>query len=274
MKKIYTIFKTYKYKLLCIYFFMILTELSLLSQPYLLGKGIDGLINGSYFWLLLLGVSYFMSDFFNYKRMVYDTKVYTKIYRDIVLKFLQISTDDDSTKISRTNMAGDIVGVLEGYVHFYIATIITIIGSIGFIYSSNFIVGIVVSIAFLFILVGVLLFYKKIRQSIRIKNNHDEHKVKRIQQDYNQSVSFFNRKRKLDIFESTLQGKNWLVAGMIKHIFLFISIIILITTTPNITIGSVITVYSYVHGFLISMMSIPVSIEMYSRITDILKRIK
>ena len=115
MKKIYNIFKEYKYKLLLIYFFMFLTELSIIIQPYLLGKSIDGLLGGTWLWIILLFISYFISNLFNYKRMVYDTKVYTQIYNDIVLRFLKINNDHDSVKVARTDMAHDIVGVLEGY---------------------------------------------------------------------------------------------------------------------------------------------------------------
>jgi len=273
MKKIYNIFKEYKYKLLLIYFFMFLTELSIIIQPYLLGKSIDGLLGGTWLWIILLFISYFISNLFNYKRMVYDTKVYTQIYNDIVLRFLKINNDPDSVKVARTDMAHDIVGVLEGYVHYYIATIITIFGSIGFIYITNWKVGLLVTLALIFIIFAVLVFYKKIRQGINVRNNHYENKVTAIQNGYDTSVSFFNRRRKLEIFESTLQGKNWFFVGMIKSIFLVFSIILLITTSNSITTGSVVTIYSYVNNFLISLMSIPVVFEMYSRLTNIIKRI-
>ena len=273
MNKMYQIFKDYKYKLVFIYLFMLLTELSIISQPFLLGKSIDGLLNGSWIWIVFLGISYFLSNLFNYKRMVYDTKVYTQIYNDIVLKFLKQSNITNSVKVARTDMAHDIVGVLEGYVHYYIATIVTIVGSIGFIYSENWRVGILISFAFFCIILGVLVFYKKIRQSINVRNNHYENKVTSIQNGYTSSVSFFNRRRKLEIFESTLQGKNWFLVGMIKSIFLVFSIILLIITSSNITAGSVITIYSYVNNFLISLMSIPVAFEMYSRLSNIIKRI-
>lgn len=273
MNKIYEIFKQYKYKLILIYIFMLLTELSIISQPFLLGKSIDGLLNGAWFWVVLLFISYCASNLFTYKRMVYDTKVYTLIYNDIVLKFLKNSKDDNSIKIARTDMAHEIVNVLEGYVHYYISTIITIVGSIGFIYLSNFKVGLLITLSFLMILLAVLIYYKKIKQSINVRNNHYENKVKSIQEGYNTSVYFFNRIRKLNIFESTLQGKNWFLVGIIKSIFLILSIIILITTSKNITVGGVVTVYSYVNSFLISLMSIPVAFEMYSRLTNVIKRI-
>lgn len=252
---------------------MLITELSNLAVPFLLGKSIDGLINGTWYWLTLLGVSYFLSTFFNYKRMVYDTKIYTKIYNGIVLRFLQQSDHDISTKIARTDMAHDIVSVLEGYVHYYIATAVTIIGSIGFIYSVNCQVGVLVSIAFVLIIAAVSLLYSKIKQAINLRNTHYERKGDAIGAGYESSVSFFTRRRKLEIFDSTLQGKNWFLMGLIKNTFLLVSIVLLVLTTQHVTIGSIITVYSYVNNFLISLMSIPVAVEMYTRLSDILKRI-
>ena len=273
MNKIILIFKQYKYQLSWIYLFMLLTELSALSTPFLLGKSIDGLINGSYFWMILLGVSYFLSNFFNYKRMVYDTKVYTSIYNNIALTFLKRNNVDVSTKIARTDMAHEIVNVLEGYVHYYIATIVTIIGSLIFIDSENWKVGMLVSAATVFIVGAVFVLYKKIKQGILVRNNHYETKLKSIESGYESSVSFFNRRRKIEICESTIQGKNWFLINSIKYIFLLFSIMLLVTTTKNITIGSVVTVYSYVNNFLMSLLSAPVAIEMFLRISDILKRL-
>jgi ABC-type multidrug transport system fused ATPase/permease subunit len=274
MKKFIVIFKQYKHQLLWIYVFMILTELSILSTPFLLGKSIDGLMNNNWYWMVLLGISYFLSNFFNYKRMVYDTKVYTTIYNDIALKFLKKQDVDTSTKIARTDMAHEIVQVLEGYVHYYIATIVTIIGSLIFIYSENWQVGALVSVAVIFITSAVFVLYKKIRQGIRVRNNHYEKKANSIESGYLSSEYFFNRRRKIEIYESTIQGKNWFLVNSIKYVFLLISIVLLVTTTKDITIGSIITVYSYVNNFLISLMSAPVIVEMCLRTTDILKRIE
>jgi len=273
MNKIYEIFKQHRRQLSFIYLFMLITELSNLATPFLLGKSIDGLMSGTWHWLVLLGTSYFLSAFFNYKRMVYDTKVYTRIYNGIVFRFLRQPHHDTSTKIARTDMAHDIVNVLEGYVHYYIATIVTIIGSIGFIYSENWQVGVLVSIAFVLILAAVTILYSKIKQAINLRNTHYERKGDAIQAGYDASVLFFNRRRQLEIFESTLQGKNWFLIMMIKNIFLFVAIIVLVLTTQHVTIGSVITVYSYVNNFLIALLSVPVAVEMYTRLSDILKRI-
>ena len=273
MNKLIEVFKQYKTQLTWIYVFMLLTELSILSTPFLLGKSIDGLIVGNWYWIVILGISYFLSNFFNYKRMVYDTKVYTTIYKNIALKFLKKDNVDVSTKIARTDMAHEIVNVLEGYVHYYIATIVTIIGSLIFIFSENWKVGVLVSFAIIFIISSVFILYKKIKQGINISNNHYEKKAKSIESGYVSSESFFNRRRKIEICQSTIQGKNWFLMNGIKYVFLILSIILLVTTTKNITIGSVITVYSYVNNFLMSLLSAPIAIEMFLRISDVLKRL-
>ena len=273
MNKLIDVFKQYKTQLTWIYVFMLLTELSILSTPFLLGKSIDGLIVGNWYWIVILGISYFLSNFFNYKRMVYDTKVYTTIYKNIALKFLKKDNVDVSTKIARTDMAHEIVNVLEGYVHYYIATIVTIIGSLIFIFSENWKVGVLVSFAIIFIISSVFILYKKIKQGINISNNHYEKKAKSIEGGYASSESFFNRRRKIEICQSTIQGKNWFLMNGIKYVFLILSIILLVTTTKNITIGSVITVYSYVNNFLMSLLSAPIAIEMFLRISDVLKRL-
>jgi hypothetical protein len=252
---------------------MFLVELLLLTQPYLLGKGIDGLIVGEYFWMGLLGLTYIVTDFFIYKRMVFDTKIYSKIYNNLVFKLLDKPDLDESTKMARTDMSHDIVGVLEGHIHYYITTLITIVGSLIFIYTTNYLVGIMVTISFIFILIAVLLFYKKIRQVINVRYNHYENKLKSLQQSKEVSNTFFIRRRRLLILESNLQGKNWVSVSFIRHVFLFICIILLVVTTKDVSTGTIVTIYSYVNNFLVSLMSIPVTMEMYSRITDILKRV-
>jgi len=95
--------------------------------------------------------------------------------------------------------------------------------------------------------------------------------VESIESGFLTAKSFFRRRRRLEIFESNLQGKNWLAVGLIKNSFLFISIILLIKTT-SVTPGSIVMVYSYINNFLSSLLSVPVAVEMYSRITNILDR--
>lgn len=274
MKKIIEIFLSYKWQLLTIYTFMALFELSAIFQPYLLGKSIDGLLQNEYSYLCLLVLSYTVCTLINWKRMVYDTKVYTFIYNNIVLDFWKNSDTLNSAKIARTEMARDIVSVLEGHVSYYIGTIITIIGSIWIIYATNSFVGITVTLASIGVFLSAKYFLKKIQQSIRLRNDQYEKRIDAMNKEFNDVNQYLIRKRKLEIFESTIQGGNWSTAGLIKNIFLILGIVIMVKTTENISVGTAITLYSYMNNFLIALMSIPVAFEMVSRLTDIFKRLK
>ena len=114
MKYIYNIAKEYKYELILIYFYMFVAQFLFLLEPYVLGKMIDGLLKKEYFWTYcFIGIAIF-ENFFIYKRMVFDTKIYTKIYNGIVLKYLKRERDSDtSSKIARTELSNHLINFLE-----------------------------------------------------------------------------------------------------------------------------------------------------------------
>ena len=88
MKYIYSIIKDYRGPLLLIYLYIFTAQILFLFEPYIIGKAIDGLLHHDYMWLwCFLGVELIANGFI-YKRMIYDTKVYIRIYNDIVHKYL------------------------------------------------------------------------------------------------------------------------------------------------------------------------------------------
>ena len=274
MKHIYKIFKNNKIELLKIYFYMLFAEGLLLLEPFVLGKSIDGLLENSYKWLTLLIIIFVFSNIFMYKRMIYDTKVYSKIYNDIISGFIYKKNVDNSAKIARTDMANEIIDFLENYAHYYISTIITIFGSLYFIMYQNISVGLTVLLCAAPITFIAIKFYKKIKQATVVSNNHYEQKVDIINRENKVEIeTFFNRRRRLLIQSSTLQGKHWVLISSVKYIFLLLAVVLLVKTSSDMTEGQIVSSFTYVRSFLISLMSIPVALEAYSRIRDILNRI-
>jgi hypothetical protein len=254
---------------------MLIAEGLLLLQPYFLGKTIDGLLVGNWNWLIGLVLVYAGSTMFIYKRMVYDTKVYTKIYNNIVMEFIHKTDVDNSSKVARTDMAHQIVDVLESYVHYYISVIVTVLGSLVFVMRGSLITGFIVLGCVFPIMFIVFKFYKKIKQATVVGNNQYEKKVDVINRSNKDEItSFFNRRRKLWIYGSTLQGKNWFWVNAVKYTFLVTALIVFIKTSDKLSQGDIIAMYSYISNFLVSLMSIPVGVEAYSRILDVLKRIQ
>lgn len=272
---ILNLFKKHKWSLLIIYFYMLIAHSIFLCEPYIIGKMIDGLIHKNYNWLyIFIGIEVF-SNFFIYRRMVFDTKVYTTIYNSLIKEYLENDkTSDDSSKIARTEMAQNIINFMENDIQYIIMSLVSIIGSLFFILFEDITTGIVIFFAFIPISFVVYVLYKKISQSIRLSNSQYEQKINILTKgDDKQIDDYLHRRRKLVIFGSTLQAKNWVSMNMIKGFFLIICILLFTSNKVNLTQGQAIAMYAYINQFLISLMSIPISVEIYSRIKDIIKRL-
>lgn len=269
------LFKKYKFQLLTIYLFMFLVEILVLLQPFFLGKTIDGIISKNYNPLWSLIIVYVGYVIFLYKRMVYDTKIYTKIYNYIVINFISNTKEGTSAKIARVDFANQVIHLIENYVHYYLSTIITMVGSVLFVFSQNSNVGYIMLFCSIPIWFIVKVFYKKISQSTIVLNNHSEKKVDIINNfNIEEIKNFFYRNRKLNIFASTLSGKNWFWINIVKYSFVIISILVYINSSVVKTSGEIIYVYSYINNFIMALSSIPIGAEAYSRMSDVFKRLK
>ena len=275
MKYILTIFKEHKYQLLLIYFYLFVAQSLILLEPYVLGKMIDGLLNKQYMWMFTFLGIVLIENILIFRRMVYDTKIYTKIYNNIVLKYLKREKHSNhSSKIARTELSNNIINFLESDVHFYIYAILTLIGSLAFIFMNSAITGLIVIASIAPICTIVYFLYKKIAQSTRITHDHYERKIEILSDNDDVKVeTFFKRRRKILIYGSTLQGKNWTALNSIKSIFLVIALVVF-THNSKISQGETVSMYAYINQFLISLMSIPISIETFTRMKDVIGRIK
>ena len=275
MKYILSIFKEYKYQLLLIYFYLFVAQSLILLEPYVLGKMIDGLLNKQYMWMFTFLGIVLIENILIFRRMVYDTKIYTKIYNNIVLKYLKREKDSNhSSKIARTELSNNIINFLESDVHFYIYAILTVIGILAFIFMNSAITGLIVIASIAPICTIVYFLYKKIAQSTRITHDHYERKIEILSDNDDIKVeTFFKRRRKILIYGSTLQGKNWTALNSIKSVFLVIALVVF-THNSTISQGETVSMYAYINQFLISLMSIPISIETFTRMKDVIGRIK
>ena len=275
MRYIYNIAKEYKYSLLLIYLYMFIAQLLCLLEPYVLGKMIDGLIKKEYLWMFTFLGIVLIENLLIYRRMVYDTKIYTKIYNKIVLRYIKREKNSDpSSRIARTEMSNHIINFLENDVHFYIYAILTVVGTLFFIFLENPLTGFVAISCVFPICIIVYSLYKKIAQSTRVGNDHYEQKIEILSNNEEEKVeTFFKRRRKILIYGSTLQGKNWTALHSVKSIFLVISLVVF-THNTKISQGETVAMYAYINQFLVSLMSIPIGVETFTRMKDIINRIK
>ncbi len=276
MSYIFNIFKEFKYQLLLIYFYIFFAQMLFLVEPYVLGKMIDGLLIREYKWLVLFFVVAILENIFFYKRMVFDTKVYTSIYNKVIFKYLKSDRNvNSSTKIARTELAGNIINFLENDVQYFIMSIMSLVGTLFFVFLQDIATGFIVATCVIPIAFIVKILYKKIAQATKVGFNHYEQKVQILTEDNDIKVdTFFKRRRRVLIFGSTLQGKNWFSLNTTKTFFLVLALLVFTSNNINLTQGQAVSMYSYINNFLISLLSIPIGVEVLVRIKDIINRIK
>jgi ABC-type bacteriocin/lantibiotic exporter with double-glycine peptidase domain len=268
--------KKYRYSLAIIYIYIFIAQLIFLAEPFILGKMIDGLLAKEYYWLFVFLAMELIANVFIYKRMVFDTKIYVKMYNELIFQYLDRDKNSNtSEKLARTDLANSIINFLEWDIHYYIYSIITLVGTLCFIFIEHIPTGFIVvgcSIPVIFIVVK---FYKKIAQGTRVANTHYEQKMAIMETDNSEKIeTFFKRRARVIIAQSTLQGKNWISLNMTKTIFLALALVVFTSDAINLSHGQAISIYSYITQFLSSLMSIPVGMETFTRVKDILKRIK
>lgn len=276
MNYIIRILKENKNSLLLVYFYVFIVQLIFLAEPYVLGKTIDGLLINDYTWLIIFFVLMILGNLFTYKRMVFDSKIYTKIYNQIIFTYLDHDKNSDtSTKNARTDLAFSIINFLEHDIAYYIMSIISAVGSLCFIYAQNLLAGIISSLCIIPVLLIVKFFYKKIEQGTIVGNTHYEQKMGIMNtNDIGLIQTFFKRRAKIVISQSTTQGKNWTSLQTTRSIFLILGLVVFTHNSIGLTQGQAVSMYSYIFQFLISLMSIPIGMETFTRMKDVINRIK
>jgi hypothetical protein len=266
----------YKWKILIIYTYVFIAQLLFLVEPFLLGKAIDSSLKGDHICLLILLGVFLLENFFMYRRMVYDTKIYTDIYNEIVIDNLKRDkTSDTSTKLARTDIAFSLINFLENDLHYILMSVMSIIGSLYFIFAENTLTGFVVLLCVAPTVLIVRVFYKLIAKSTKVGNTHYEQKGTVLNTgNLSMIETFYKRRKRVIVAGSTLQGKNWASLNSVKSVFLILAIIVFTTSSTSITQGSAVAMYAYINQFLISLMSIPISMEIYTRIKDAMRRIE
>jgi len=275
LKNITSVLKRYKWKIALIYLYIIIGQALFLLEPYFLGKAIDGLLLKNYDFLWLLLATHLGENLFMYKRMVYDIRVYTQIYNDLVKEYLERdSASETSAKIARTEMLHTVIDFVEHHLHFYISAIMSIVGSLYFVFIQHSLTGFIMIACLPFISLIVFFYYRKIAQAMKVGNTHYEQKFKIMDSEEEPQIdTFYKRRRKIIIAQSTVAARHWFSLNATKTIFLVVAVAVFTNDNVGLSHGAAISIYTYISQFLNSLMSLPVFVEVYTRIRDVVKRI-
>lgn len=248
---IFRVYRKAPLKITFIWLLDILESIIIISNPYIIGNCIDGLLKKDYFWLIILIITettFWISRTVN---KFLDTRIYSNIIKEESYNYYSkmIKTDADCSLIDgRLDLIDDIPNFLE----------------IDFFEILNIIGGIIVSLVFLYFTSTLLVFYFAITSVIlipsatyqfqkNIVNNNKLYKdlnEKRMRKIASRDKLIYRRYLQnildINISNSDLDTKIFFVSNFLQMMLLFFSILS-ITYISNFTGGLLFSTVTYVN---------------------------
>lgn len=249
----------------------------MVMYPKVLGDTIDHLITKEYSYIWNLGFTFIAIMFFGYISRIYDTKVFSGIYRRFasIETNKQIEGEVETTKINgRLTLMHYIVQFFERDMLVVMQTIIGLIGAIYFLSLVSWtIVGLLIVTA-IFILGATFYYSPKIANITRQYNDLSEEQTDVIGTRNISSINnLLRRGQHLSLKLSSIDAKFsiWIqgivygsVAGLLTYYVMY----------NNVSVGSVFSTYRYMFDFCNALLGVPTIITSYINIKDVIKRLE
>lgn len=248
--EIFRVYKKAPIKITFIWLLDVLESLIIISDPYIIGNCIDGLLKKDFFWLVILiiiNIVFWLSQTAN---NFFDTKIYSHIIEDESYCYYSkmIQTDADSSLISaRLDLIDEIPNFLE--IHFF--EILNIIGGIAasllFLYFNPTLFVFSFSIISVALIPAVTYRYQKgIVENNKQHKNLEEERMNQIAgRDKLAYKRYIQNLLKISISNSDLDTKIFFVANFLQMMLLFFSILS-ITNISNFTSGLLFSTVTYI----------------------------
>ncbi len=276
MSKLKLIFKENWGKILISYLLFTLQSLSIIIYPKVLGEFIDHLVLKDYSYVKYMLLTFLCLMVFNYISRIYDTKVFSRIYR----RFASVETNKqfdnnvESTKINgRLSLMSSIISFFERDIIMFLNLLYGVIGSLYFISLVDTSMFIYLAISGLATILVTYYFTPKIKMITKESNDLTEKQSDIVN---TRKISLVNNllrtKQKLAIKSSNLDANFFFLIQLIAYgtVTLLITYYVL---TNSVTIGGVFSTYRYLFDFCIAVSYIPSLIPSLINIKDVIKRL-
>jgi hypothetical protein len=249
----------------------------MLIYPKVLGESIDHLIAKDYSFIFYLLLTFFGMMVFNYISRVYDTIVFSKIYR----RFASIETSNQFDNNVETTKINGRLTLMSSVVRFFETDMILILnaafGLLGSIYFISLVdVTLVPYLIFSAILTLIVSYYfsPKIAAITKDSNDISEEQTEIIN---HRKISLVNnllkRKQLLSIKLSNLDAKFIFLIQFIAYgtVTALLTYYVVFNT---VSVGSVFSTYRYLFDFVASVSILPYIIISFINIKDVIKRLE
>lgn len=277
MNKLRTMFHDNWKSILFSYSLFAINSILMVVYPKVLGESIDHLIAKDYSYIWFLVSTFVAIMFFGYVSKIYDTKVFSRIYRRFasIETNNQIENDVETTKINgRLTLMRYIVQFFERDMLIVLQTIIGLVGAIYFLsLVSLTIVGFLLITSVL--ILGATFYYSpKIAKVTSQYNDLSEDQTEVIgTRNLSAINNLLRRGQHLSLKLSGIDAKfsiwiQGIVYGSVTSLLTYY------VMYNNVSVGSVFSTYRYMFDFCNSLLGIPTIITSYINIKDVIKRLE
>jgi ABC-type bacteriocin/lantibiotic exporter with double-glycine peptidase domain len=249
----------------------------MVMYPKVLGDSIDHLIAKDYSYIWYLVSTFVAIMFFGYISRIYDTKVFSGIYRRFasIETNKQIENDVETTKINgRLTLMHYIVHFFERDMLIVLQTIIGLVGGIYFLSLVSWtIVGFLIFTSIL--ILGATFYYSP--KIANITSQHNDLSEEQTDVISTRNISSINnllkRGQHLSLKLSGIDAKfsiwiQGIVYGSVTSLLTYY------VMYNNVSVGSVFSTYRYMFDFCGALLGVPTIITSYINIKDVIKRLE
>jgi ABC-type multidrug transport system fused ATPase/permease subunit len=277
MNKLKVMFKENWKSIIFSYSLFAINSILMVMYPKVLGDTIDHLISKDYSYMWYLISTFVAIMFFGYISRIYDTKVFSGIYRRFasIETSKQIDGDVETTKINgRLTLMHYIVQFFERDMLVVMQTIIGLVGAIYFLSLVSWtIVGFLIITSIL--ILGATFYYSpKIANITRQYNDLSEEQTDVIgTRNISTINNLLKRGQHLSLKLSGIDAKFsiWIQGIVYGSVTALLTYYVMYN---NVSVGSVFSTYRYMFDFCNALLGVPTIITSYINIKDVIQRLE
>jgi len=264
-------------KILLSYLLFSVQSILMVIYPKVLGDTIDHLLLKDYTYMLYLGLTFSGLMLFDYISKIYDTKVFSKIYRRFASRetHKQLENGVETTKINgRITLMGSIVNFFERDMLTILHAIFGLLGSLYFISLVDvtmvwFLIG-----SGVLTLLATAYFMPTLTRLTMESNDITEDQTEVIDTRRISLVNNLLRKRqKLMVSMSNVDAKFSVSIQIIAYATVT-GLLTFYVMNNNVTVGGAFSTYRYLFDFCVAVTYIPHVITSFINIKDVIKRLE
>ena len=277
MNKLKVMFRENWKSIMFSYSLFIINSVLMVMYPKVLGNAIDHLIAKDYSYIWFLVSTFVAIMFFGYISRIYDTKVFSGIYRRFasIETHKQIEGDVETTKVNgRLTLMHYIVQFFERDMLVVLQTIVGLVGAIYFLsLVSLTIVGFLMITSVL--ILGATFYYSpKIANITSQYNDLSEEQTDVIGTRNISSINnLLRRGQHLSLKLSNIDAKFsiWIQGIVYGSVAALLTYYVMYN---KVSVGSVFSTYRYMFDFCNALLGLPTILTSYINIKDVIKRLE